>query len=190
MNKKFLIFGLLFFSLLQIVSAQTSKVAADSTASKVSEIEKQISALEQRRNEALVRFTSDHPDIKDLNQRIAYLQKQRGELLKPTLSASEIELFTRIIGARAKLQSCVLTSSARVCQSDLANLYRQAVSSPKVMSLLIETEIADYASSSSSARSAPQASQAADEASVNLQILILAQNQRIIELLEQLVKKR
>jgi uncharacterized protein involved in exopolysaccharide biosynthesis len=105
--------GYCFFSSLQAVSSQTPK------ASNLAEIEKQISALEQQRSELSVRYSSGYPKIKEPNQQITDLQKQRSELLKPSFSASEAELFTRITGARATLQSCVLTSSPQVCQNAL-----------------------------------------------------------------------
>jgi hypothetical protein len=72
----------------------------------------------------------------------------------------------------------------------LAQLYQQAIDRPYVLQALAGEVYAEFIANKSGARGAAQVSQLADEAGMKIQMVIIAQNQRIIELLEQLVQKR
>lgn len=79
----------------------------------------------------------------------------------------------------------------------LAALYARAAKNPQVTNFLVGEALSDFYNLKEGARGAAQVSQAADEAGIKFQSLTVAQNQtiieqnlRIINLLEQLVKKR
>jgi hypothetical protein len=72
----------------------------------------------------------------------------------------------------------------------VAEVYARIAQRPTASQLLLSTILSDYSSDRYRAQSAMQVSQTADEASVKLQMLMIAQNQRIIELLEQIARKR
>lgn len=63
--------------------------------------------------------------------------------------------------------------------------YRKVVNDPDSARRVIAGHLADYLANKERAKSAPQASQVAAQTSVELQVIMLVQNQRIIELLEQ-----
>ena len=81
--------------------------------------------------------------------------------------------------------------------SRLAALYARAAKNPQVTNFLVGEALSDFYNLKEGARGAAQVSQAADEAGIKFQSLTVAQNQtlieqnlRIINLLEQLVRKR
>ena len=64
------------------------------------------------------------------------------------------------------------------------------VQSPKLTSYLVSGAAKNFEGLRISAKSAPQISQIADEQNAELIRIIVIQNQRIIELLEQIAKKK
>jgi hypothetical protein len=106
----------------------------------------------------------------------------------------DAKLLVEITNAEATLRLCALDSANAACKEDgarkLAELYSEALKKPDTSRFVIARILTEYQNSREDARSAPQVSQVADEASIKMQFLVIAQNQRIIELLEQLVKKK
>lgn len=72
----------------------------------------------------------------------------------------------------------------------LIDLYAEAIKRPGVVRRLVGRSYSNYVRMKDRAAGALQVSQAADEAAVKMNMVLIAQNQRIIELLEQLVKKK
>jgi hypothetical protein len=72
----------------------------------------------------------------------------------------------------------------------LANSYSKVVRDPEAVRIVLGSIIGKQKRSQRDADSAPQATQVASEALTDMQPIIIAQNQRIIELLEQLNKKK
>lgn len=117
------------------------------------------------------------------------------------LSKDEVELLLNIKMAELQTRSYALSPDSNKenagATDRLAELYSKAVRSPGVMRLLVGEALSDYYEIKEHARGAAQVSQAADEANMRFQPLMLSQNQTIIEqnqriiaLLEQLVRKR
>ena len=73
---------------------------------------------------------------------------------------------------------------------ELAALYAKAARSPNLLRYLASKAVLGYETARPEIRSAPQASQIADEQNAALMRLIVLQNQRIIELLDIIAKKR
>lgn len=106
----------------------------------------------------------------------------------------------QLVVAKIKTASMLLTLCSSVPENekckdvdprkDLMELQSSCIKDSECSSMLIADAIANYESLRFGARSAVQVSQAADEYGVKMQLILLSQNQRIIELLEQLVKKR
>ncbi len=70
------------------------------------------------------------------------------------------------------------------------NNIQKAMTNPISSNVLIANTVKGYEDLRSAARSAMQVSQAVDESSIKMQMIIIAQNQRMIDLLEQLLKKK
>lgn len=98
----------------------------------------------------------------------------------------QLKVLLRLCGVAPEHESC----KGKNPSADMVELLTKASKQPEAMQAIIAIELNEYAGNKELAKSAPQASQAADEANVRYQLIIMAQNQRIIELLEQLVKKR
>jgi hypothetical protein len=129
------------------------------------------------------------------------VQDQTSKASAEESTKQDIELLLLIKTAEAGAKLYVLAPDSNKDQAaattKLAELYAKAVKSPRVMSLLLGEALSDFYDLKQGARGAAQVSQAADEAGIKFQSLALAQNQTIIEqnqriigLLEQLVRKR
>jgi hypothetical protein len=108
-----------------------------------------------------------------------------------------IEIFTTKMGTQLYALAPESAKDKAGAANTLAELYAKAVKRPPVMKSLLGETLSDFLELKQGARGAAQVSQAADEASVKFQLFRIAQNQtliqqndRIIELLEQLVRKR
>jgi hypothetical protein len=119
--------------------------------------------------------------------------------VSPKIQALELLLLIKTAEAEAKLYVLAPESNKDKAgaTTKLAELYAKAVKSPQVMSFLVGEALSEFYDLKQGARGAAQVSQAADEAGIKFQSLTLAQNQtiieqnqRIISLLEQLVRKR
>jgi len=103
-------------------------------------------------------------------------------------------LLVQLITAETEAQLYALAPDENKDKSGatrkVAEAYAKIAQRPTASHLLLSTILSDYSSSRFRAQSAMQVSQSADEAGVKLQMLIIAQNQRIIELLEQIARKR
>jgi hypothetical protein len=112
--------------------------------------------------------------------------------IKP-FSAEEAELAANILLLRTQSSLCAYSETDSQCKElpgKLADAYKKAVRFPEVLSFLAATAASDYDRQSALTKSAPQASQIADQQNAEMLRLIVFQNQRIIDLLEQLVKKK
>lgn len=127
-------------------------------------LEQEIALMRLRLRELQVTYSPEWPEIKALQKEIN-------------------DLTHEISGIDSKNDS---TDWAAV----LARLYGQAVKNSRVMEVLRGNLARNYSLRMEDASSAPQATQVANETSVRLQMLLIAQNQRIIELLEQLTKRK
>src|SRR2546429_537491 len=111
-----------------------------------------------------------------------------------TLTPEEVLLFLEIQNeqTQAELNTLVPTvdKDKATANSKLAALYAKAAKSPALSQVLAGMALDKYESAREEAKGAVQVSQAADEAGIKFQLIIMGQNQRIIELLEQLVKKK
>jgi hypothetical protein len=109
--------------------------------------------------------------------------------------AAETKLLVSIMEVELTLRLCSMVPTHESCKdrnpsAELAELYNKAAKSSDNIKVLIARAISSYSEMKEGAKSAMQVSQAADEASVKMQMIIMAQNQRIIELLEQIAKKK
>lgn len=75
-------------------------------------------------------------------------------------------------------------------QQKTADVYLKISHSPKLISYLTSKAIGDFEGIRRQSKSAMQVSQVADEHNVVMMRIIVAQNQRVIELLEALLKKK
>ena len=121
----------------------------------------QLDRIRKELAELSVEYTQDFPDVRRLTE-------ERNKLIK----------FLAPQGEKADWAAA------------LSNLYLQAVKFPRVMAVILSKITSTYTSGVASANSALQVSQVAGETSIKLQILLAAQNQRIIELLEILAKRK
>lgn len=114
---------------------------------------------------------------------------------EPALSDEDKKLLGEILIAeqQSRLNALLPADSDKKVPGTtdkLAGLYARAVRSPRLVQLLIGQSLTSYFDLKEGARGAVQVSQAADEAGIKFQLIIMAQNQRIIELLEQIAKRR
>jgi hypothetical protein len=111
------------------------------------------------------------------------------------LSPEEVQLLVQIMLAEQQARLAGLTQKKDKDQPDpmenLARLYALAITKhPKLLPRLIGQALTPFYEGKESARGAAQVSQVADEAGIKFQLIIMAQNQRIIELLELIARKR
>lgn len=131
---------------------------------------------------------------------VAQIGKDPAPKAAPTTAASvspEAEpemLVEKLKSAELSAQLCTISPENKLCSdytpSTLSDLYSKIARDPKATAILLARTYESFANMKSGARGAVQVSQAADEAGMRMQLMIIAQNQRIIELLEQLVRKR
>jgi hypothetical protein len=108
---------------------------------------------------------------------------------------SQAMFFITLLEVEMAAKLCAMSPDHETCKgrnpsAELVDLYGKGMKSPEVSRALIAKTVRSYAEMREGARSAPQVSQAVDEASIKMQMIVIAQNQRIIELLEQLVRKK
>jgi hypothetical protein len=115
----------------------------------------------------------------------------------PSQKSKQIANYLAAIEAEKKLQFCsqpqILSHpdcDGRDYAQELNNLYKELLSDEIGTQLLFAKILTDYQKLRASAQTAPQVSQAAAESSAKAQMVLMLQNQRIIELLEQLLKKK
>jgi nitrogen-specific signal transduction histidine kinase len=105
-----------------------------------------------------------------------------------------IMLMVKVIGLEMEARLYALAPEQNKDKADAANklteLYSQIARNPIASRHLVSSMLRDYTSVREGARGAAQVSQVADEAGIKFQMLVIAQNQRIIELLEQIARKR
>lgn len=109
----------------------------------------------------------------------------------------ELKLIADISATVARLELCRYSADSEDCKSggkwqqQLTNDYQEAVKRPRVVKYLTAESSAKYLRMRNAPSiSAPQIAQIALEQQAELQPIIIAQNQRIIELLEQIAKKK
>lgn len=111
-----------------------------------------------------------------------------------TPELDDVNLRLAILTAELGVKVCAISPNADSCKErpaeQLVKLYSQAISRPAVLRSLLASGVTTFTFAKENARGAAQVSQGADEANVSFQLIIIAQNQRIIELLEQLNKKK
>lgn len=194
MRLRFLLFSLMMSLAFSIgIHAQTLVPRTDS----ISVLTQQKQELEALRAELLVKYTPDYFKIKELDEKIAAIDKEiAAVLLKKQagvdLSPADADLLAKLLVQISLVQTCVYKTEAH-CKSlniELAELYSQVGKSPRLIRFMAAAAVNEYEQNRLNTRSAPQVSQIADEQNVELMRLIVIQNQRIIELLEQIVKKK
>lgn len=104
-------------------------------------------------------------------------------------------LVAKLKTAEMLLKLCEASPTNELCKdkdpaADVARLYSDLVRDVNLSKAVAAYAVSSFAGLRAGASSAMQVSQAADEAGVKMQLILIAQNQRIIELLEQLVKKK
>lgn len=124
----------------------------------------------------------------------AFGQLDKPEGVKPEeLTAEESNVLGQMTLLNLRTERCALLGSAdKECKdasSKLATLYTFVSKSPRLIRYLSAEAVLKYQQMESGAKSAMQASQIVDQQNAKLIPLLVLQNQRIIELLEQLVKK-
>lgn len=119
----------------------------------------------------------------------AELRQQSGKVLTEEEAVIGVDLLL----LRAEAGICARTSNegdeCKVVQNKLALIYNKIARSPALISFLAAQAMSEYDRGLPQAKSAPQISQIADQQNGELLRLIVAQNQRIIELLEQIAAK-
>jgi len=122
----------------------------------------------------------------------------------PEVSKEEAQLLVDLISAELDAKLYALTPDAYKDNKDkisaaerIAAIYARIADNPRLTSFLLGKTLREYMQIREGARSAMQVSQAVDEASMQFQLLLSAQNQtlieqnkRIIALLEQIAKKK
>jgi hypothetical protein len=111
------------------------------------------------------------------------------------LTDSEKALLKEIMAARANMSGCGYVPDSEPCQkTNYEQLYREAIKKavdyPNVLLAIATSAIQSYDALRLQTKSAPQASQIADQQNAELMRVIILQNQKIIQLLDQLVKKK
>jgi hypothetical protein len=120
---------------------------------------------------------------------------------EPQLTGDETLLLLNLAGAEMEVKLYTLDPDKNKDKADsatkLANLYASLAQHPNAMRVWVGMMMKEYSSLREGAQSAAQVSQAANEAGIKFQLLMTAQNQliieqnkRIIELLDQIAKKR
>ena len=126
-------------------------------------------------------------DSKVVNDRLAnYTQ----------LTEAEKKILADYLTAKTSMGFCTFVPDGTGCKEN--NNFEQKyidslakiVQSPKLTSYLVSGAAKNFEGLRISAKSAPQISQIADEQNAELIRIIVIQNQRIIELLEQIAKKK
>lgn len=113
-------------------------------------------------------------------------EKAKSAVPASVVKLMEAEMAVRLCGIDPEHESCKGRNPAK----ETADLYSEILRDPDAAKFLLANVLSSYSELRSGARGAVQVSQAADEASVKMQMVVIAQNQRIIELLEQLLKKK
>lgn len=115
-----------------------------------------------------------------------------------SISREERDTLAQIKLIELQADACPIRSSAPLpddrctkAEKELADLYAQVVRSPKLVRLITAETVYKYQSLGNSAgnKSAMQISQIVDQQNAKLIPLLVLQNQRVIELLEMLLKK-
>ncbi|MCC6328966.1 MAG: hypothetical protein IT174_10650 [Acidobacteria bacterium] len=111
------------------------------------------------------------------------------------LNDAEKKLLDDVMAARANMSGCGLVPESESCKkTNYEQVYREAVrkavANPNVLLAIATSAAQNYDAFRLAPKSAPQASQIADQQNAELLRVIVFQNQRIIELLDQLVKKK
>ena len=110
------------------------------------------------------------------------------------LSAGETQLLLEFIRTELEVKLYAVAPESNKDKASasqrLAEIYSKIATSPGASHALMSHILGNYSSSREAARSAVQVSQAADEASIRMQLLLIGQNERIINLLEQIARKR
>lgn len=110
-----------------------------------------------------------------------------------TKKANALILVSQIETFRIQQAMCGYKPEDEKCiglNDKLVAAYEEAISNPYAVNFLIGNAIAGFEKTRTQARGAGQVSQLADEQNAVLMRLIVLQNQKIIELLEQLNKKK
>ncbi len=113
----------------------------------------------------------------------------------PVLSDEEKKIFAEFTVAQMGMGMCRRLPENDDCKkSDFAAMYQnnlaKVIGNRKLTMAVLADAAAKFESMRIDTRSAPQVSQIADEQNSQLIRLMVIQNQRIIELLDQLVKKK
>jgi hypothetical protein len=101
--------------------------------------------------------------------------------LKVTVSRSEARLFAVAPDQHPEMRSAT---------SDITKAYSLGVSKREFVEAMVTSALSDYCSGNSEAKSAAQLSNVHEKASVDLSLVQTTQNERIIELLEQIASAK
>jgi hypothetical protein len=112
------------------------------------------------------------------------------------LSDAEKKILVDYLTSRASMGFCAYVPDGTGCKENgnyeqkYIDALEAIVKSPRLTSYLVSNAAQKFEGTKIGARSAPQVSQIADEQNAELTRILVIQNQRIIDLLEQLVKKK
>lgn len=116
-----------------------------------------------------------------------------GVLFAQSTDAPADPPIARLTMEEVKLETAALSGDivAQIkAQTALTDFLTEAPGNPEMVRAVVLRSLSQLADGKGGAKSAAQVSQAADEAALRLQLLQVQQNQRIISLLEQIVKKK
>lgn len=108
------------------------------------------------------------------------------------LTAEESDILGKLLVIELESSRCqMLPATCKDTSQELATLYAQALKSPRVIRAIAAQAVFKYQQleNQSGNKSAMQISQIVDQQNAKLIPLLIFQNQRIIELLEQIAKK-
>lgn len=113
----------------------------------------------------------------------------------PRFTKAQQDILGSLMLAKLGLAICGMDPDGADCKkADYNKMYGDAMSKvvadPALVSDLVSEAVLKYESMKDLSKSAAQVSQIADQQNAEIMRVIVAQNQRVIELLEQILKKR
>lgn len=197
--------AIVLFALLATAAfGQSGPIPTDADFQKAAQIrtlEVELKRLEMNRTFLLEKYTADHKHVKAIEAEIARVNQRIADLgpmpasKRPPVDPETDQLISELRALREVVQSCGSAPSLPACQGGelkqrLALTYGRAAANNEAILLLFADAIEKFDSSRANTKSAMQVSQIADEQNVDLIRLLVLQNQRIIQLLEQILKKK
>jgi hypothetical protein len=163
-------------------------------------LQKERSELQEKREDLLSKSAPDTAEVKKIEVRIAEIEKELSAAASdqnykeppPLVPGGTGNLLIDLEIAEGMIASCeaISPSACKKYASDIGEYYFQISKSPAMLEALSRRAISRFERMRSQTKSAMQVSQITDEQNAVLMRIIVAQNQRIIELLDQIAKKK